>query len=82
MKSDRLILRSWQLPADKESFFQIYQNSEVTYFLPRIRQLATDIESLNAHFSVRLATIRNQGNGRFSIRLPTVRNQNVGWVEV
>jgi len=51
MKSDRLILRPWQLPADKESFFQIYQNSEVTYFLPRIRQLATDIESLNAHFS-------------------------------
>ncbi|TYT71532.1 GNAT family N-acetyltransferase, partial [Microcystis aeruginosa KLA2] len=63
MKSDRLILRPWQLPADKESFFQIYQNSEVTDFLPRIRQLATDIESLNAHFSERLPTIRNQGNG-------------------
>lgn len=63
MKSDRLILRPWQLPADKESFFQIYCNSEVTHFLPRVRQLATDVETLNAHFSVRLQTVRNQSKG-------------------
>jgi [ribosomal protein S5]-alanine N-acetyltransferase len=63
MISDRLILRPWQLPTDKEAFFQIYQNTEVTHFLPRIRQLATDRESLNAHFLVRLQDIRQQGNG-------------------
>jgi RimJ/RimL family protein N-acetyltransferase len=63
MISDRLILRPWQLPTDKEAFFQIYRNTEVTHFLPRIRQLATDVESLNAHFLVRLQDIRQQGNG-------------------
>lgn len=63
LESDRSILRPWLFPEDREAFFAIYRDREVTEFLPKIRRLATSADSLGDFFAWKLRTLRERQDG-------------------
>jgi [ribosomal protein S5]-alanine N-acetyltransferase len=63
LESDRLILRPWSFPIDNRVFHAIYNDPEVTRFMPTIRELAASVEEFSAFFSPKLQAVRERYNG-------------------
>lgn len=62
-ESDRLLLRTWSFPEDAKAIFEIYQNPEVTHFLPTLRVVAETEASISRFFQQKLATLHARNNG-------------------
>jgi RimJ/RimL family protein N-acetyltransferase len=63
LESDRLILRPWIFPDDGAVFHAIYNDPEVTRFMPKIRELATSIDRFMEFFTPKLQAVRERNNG-------------------